>query len=362
MVLADLGARVLKIESPDGDDARNFGPFSHGKSVYFESLNRGKESIVLDLTAPQDREIFKKLVRKADMVIENYRANTMQKLGFGWETLRALNPRLIYAAISGFGKTGPYQNFAAYDMVVQALGGIMSITGHPGQPPTRVGTSIGDITAGLFGLCGVLSALHQRELSGTGCMVDIGMLDCQVAILENAIGRYLSVSASGHKNESPTPLGMRHPSITPFDGFKVGNEYLIIAVGNDVLFHKLCVALGNEALTTRAEFNSNALRTENHAMLKHEIETALSGKSLTEWLAILQQAGVPCSPIHDIAQVVNDSHIQARNMIINSLDEHDQRIPITGSPIKISGYDDPSTRPAAPHIDQDREKILKLVE
>ena len=243
MVMADLGARVIKVEAPGGDDARQFGPFidsANGKSAYFESLNRGKESIALDLKAPPERAIFEKLVARADVLVENYRAGAMEKLGYGWESLEKLNPRLIYAAVSGFGQTGPYRHFPAYDMVVQGMGGIMSITGNPGERPVRVGTSVGDITAGLFGLCGILAALHRRERSGRGSMVDVGMLDCQVAILENAIGRYLSAG------ELPAPLGMRHPSITPFDGFRVGDEYLIIAAGNDGLFRKLCIALGNE--------------------------------------------------------------------------------------------------------------------
>ena len=359
MVLADLGARVIKVESPGGgDDARQFGPFANGKSAYFQSLNRGKQSIALNLKAPPDRAIFEKLLARADVLVENYRAGALAKLGYGWEPLQQLNRRLIYAAVSGFGQTGPYQNLPAYDMVVQALGGIMSITGPStdAPAPVRVGTSVGDITAGLFGLCGILSALHQRERTGTGCQVDVGMLDCQVAILENAIGRYL---ASG---TSPAPLGMRHPSITPFDGFKVGDEYLIIAAGNDALFAKLCAALGVDALPEQAAFNSNAHRSENHAALKREIEQALSRKSAAQWLEILQQAGVPCAPINNIEQVVNDKHVNARNMIIESQDAQGERFRMAGNPIKMSGCDDPTTRTAAPELDQHRGEVLEWLE
>ena len=358
MVMADLGARVIKVEAPGGDDARQFGPFidsANGKSAYFESLNRGKESIALDLKAPPERAIFEKLVARADVLVENYRAGAMEKLGYGWESLEKLNPRLIYAAVSGFGQTGPYRHFPAYDMVVQGMGGIMSITGNPGERPVRVGTSVGDITAGLFGLCGILAALHRRERSGRGGMVDVGMLDCQVAILENAIGRYLSAG------ELPAPLGMRHPSITPFDGFRVGDEYLIIAAGNDGLFRKLCIALGNEPLAGRDEFSTNERRTANHSALRRELEEALSCKSVAEWLGILQQAGVPCAPINNLEQVVNDAHINARNMIIDSVDELGNRVQMAGNPVKVSGCEDPVTRPAAPGLDADREKILEFL-
>ncbi len=360
MVMADLGARVVKVEAPGGDDARQFGPFAGGKSTYFESLNRGKQSIALDLRAADDRAVFEGLAARADVLVENYRAGAMEKLGYGWARLHGLNRRLIYAAISGFGQTGPYRHFPAYDLVVQGMGGIMSITGNPGERPVRVGTSVGDIAAGLFGLSGILSALHQRARTGRGCMVDVGMLDCQVAILENAIGRYLAARDSAQ--DSPAPLGMRHPSITPFEGFKVGDEYLIIAAGNDALFGKLCAALGNEALATREAFRDNDRRTENHAALKAEIEGALAHKSASEWLEILQGAGVPCAPINDIEQVVNDAHVNARNMIIHSLDAHGHRASMAGNPIKVSGFDDPATRPAAPELDADREAILALLE
>ena len=214
MVLADLGARIIKIEPPIvGDDSRHIGPFIKGKSAYFMSINRGKESIALDLKAEPDRAIFEKLLGTADVLVENYRGGTMEKLGYGWDNLYPRFPRLIYAAASGFGHTGPYKNRAAYDMVVQGMGGIMSLTGHPGTPPTRVGTSVGDITAGLFTTIGINAALFERSRTGLGRKIDVAMLDCQIAILENAIARYFSTG------EVPGPLGARHPSITPFEAF-----------------------------------------------------------------------------------------------------------------------------------------------
>lgn len=355
MVLADLGARVVKVEVPGtGDDARQFGPFSNGKSAYFMSLNRGKESIALDLKAPEDRTIFEALVKKADVLVENYRPGTMDKLGYGRDALRALNPRLIYAAVSGFGHTGPYSRRAAYDMVVQGMGGIMSVTGHPDSGPTRVGTSVGDITAGLFGLGGILAAVLNRQRTGEGMMVDVGMLDCQVAILENAIGRYLA------EGEIPGPLGARHPSITPFEAFRTKDGYIIVAAGNQTLWSKLCETLGRPDLVTDPDFATNDLRTQNSDRLKNEIEQTLVTAPSVDWLATIGDAGVPCGPINNIAQVVDDAHVQARNMIIRSQDPTAGEVRMAGNPIKLSQFNDPEERPAAPELDADRDAILDL--
>jgi len=356
MVLADLGARVIKVEVPEtGDDARHFGPFANGKSAYFMSLNRGKESIALDLKDPEDRKVFEALVQKADVLVENFRPGTMDKLGYGWNALRTLNARLIYAAVSGFGHSGPYSQRAAYDMVVQGMGGIMSVTGYPGSGPTRVGTSVGDITAGLFGLGGILAAVIDRQRTGKGMMVDVGMLDCQVAILENAIGRYLA------DGDIPGPLGARHPSITPFEAFRTKDGYIIAAAGNQTLWRKLCGALNRRDLAEDPDFETNHLRTQNHARLKDEIEETLATKESGTWLEIIGAAGVPCGPINNIAQVIDDVHVQARNMIIRSHDPTAGDVRMAGNPIKLSGFNDPRERPAAPELDADREAILDLL-
>ena len=224
MVLADLGARVIKVERPGaGDDARAFGPFAGGRSAYFASLNRGKESIALDLKAEADRATFEALLARADVLVENFRPGTLERLGFGWEALAPRFPRLVYAAVSGFGASGPYADRPAYDVIAQAMGGIMSLTGQPGAPPTRVGTSIGDIAAGLFTAIGVGAALHHRSATGRGTKIDVAMLDSQVAILENAIARYLATG------EVPGPLGSRHPSIAPFAAFAAADGHLVLA-------------------------------------------------------------------------------------------------------------------------------------
>ena len=258
MVLADLGARVMKVERPgSGDDARSFGPMVGGRSAYFGSLNRGKESIALDLKREADRRVFDALLARADVLVENFRPGKLAQLGYGWEALRERHPRLVYAAVSGFGRTGPYANRPAYDVIAQAMGGMMSLTGQPGAPPTRVGTSIGDIAAGLFAAIGISAALAERERTGRGTLVDVAMLDAQVAILENAVARYLATG------EVPGPLGSRHPSIAPFAAYAAADGHLVIAAGNDALFRRLCDVLGRPALAADARFAGNEARVRH---------------------------------------------------------------------------------------------------
>jgi CoA:oxalate CoA-transferase len=353
LILAELGARVIKVENPDGgDDARQFGPFIGGRSAYFASLNRGKQSIALDLKRAADLAIFERLLARADVLVENYRAGTLARLGYGWEALSARYPRLVYAAVSGFGQTGPYAERPAYDLVVQGMGGVMSLTGQPGGPPTRVGSSIGDIAAGLFAANGIQAALLARERNGRGCMVDVAMLDCQVAILENAIAR---CTATG---SAPGPIGARHPSVTPFDTFRAADAHFIIACGNDRLFESLCRCLGRPELARDPRFANNELRTRNHAELKPELERALSARSASAWLRELERSGIPCGPINDVSQVLADPHVRARNMIVRSDDPAGGPIEMAGNPIKLGGVEDPPTRPPAPELDADRASIL----
>lgn len=353
MLMNDLGARVIKVETPQvGDDSRHIGPFIKEKSAYFMSLNRGKESIALDLKAESDRAIFEKLLERADVLVENYRPGTMEKLGYGYETLKSRYPRLIYAAASGFGDTGPYRKRAAYDMVVQGMGGIMSITGHPDGPPTRVGTSVGDITAGLFTAVGVNAALYHRAMTGQGQKIDVAMLDCQIAILENAIARYFATGAV------PGPLGARHPSITPFEAYHAADGHIIIAAGNNGLFEKMCQAIGAPDIAARPEFASNELRTQNHLTLKAAIEAALAKGNCADWLAKLDVAGVPCGPLNNVEQALNDPQVRFRNMVVSVQDDVVGELKMAGNPMKFSGFADPATRGRAPDLDGDREHIL----
>ena len=353
MVLADLGARVIKVEAPGaGDDARRFGPFIGDKSAYFMSLNRGKESIALDLKGAADRAVFERLLARADVLVENFRPGALDRLGYGWEALHRAHPRLIYAAASGFGHSGPLSRRAAYDMVVQGMGGIMSITGQPGGPPTRVGTSIGDITAGLFTAVGIAAALHHRHATGTGMKIDVAMLDCQIAILENAIARYCATG------EVPGPLGARHPSITPFEAFAAKDAHIIVAAGNDALFAKLCQTVGRPDLAGNPLFLDNDRRTRHVEALKDELEDALAARSAAEWLRVLDDAGVPCAPINNVAEALAEPQVLARNMVV-SLDDPDAvALKVAGNPIKMSAFADPATRAAAPALDGDRARIL----
>jgi CoA:oxalate CoA-transferase len=354
MVLSDLGARVIKVEAPKrGDDARAIGPFIDGRSAYFSSLNRGKQSIALDLKGDADRRIFDALLQRADVLVENFRPGVMDRLGFGWEGLRKRFPRLIVASTSGFGQTGPYAQRPAYDVVVQAMGGIMSLTGHPGGEPTRVGTSIGDIAAGLFTAIGIEAALVERAATGTGGRIDVALLDCQVAILENAIARYAGTG------EVPGPIGARHPSITPFDAFATRDGYVIIAAGNDSLFEKLCGVLETPDLLDDERFASNAGRTRHAEALKPRLEAALADRETEAWLRALGQAGVPCGPIQDVAQVLQDPQVLARNMVVTATDDSGATLRMAGNPIKLSAHEDPPTRRAAPDLDADRAAILK---
>ena len=353
-LMAELGARVIKVEPPGkGDDAREYGPFKNGVSTYFASINRGKESIALDLKAPADKRIFEALLAKADVIVENFRPGTMEKLGYGWEMLHPRYPRLIYASASGFGHTGPFSNYPAYDMVVQGLGGIMSITGHPGQPPVRIGMSIGDIGAGLYTAVAVHAALLHRERTGEATKVDIAMFDCQLALLENAIMRY---TVTG---EIPGPLGARHPSITPFEAMATADGNIIVAAGNDGLYQKFCAAIARPDLAESAEYRTNDLRNRNHDKLKAEIEKELRRKPTAEWIAIIEKAGVPCGPINNVAQALSHPQVEARNMLVSVDDPKAGQLKLAGNPLKLSAFDDPPTRRAAPALDADRQKLLR---
>ena len=357
LMMAELGARVIKVETPGtGDDARHYGPFVNGKSAYFQSVNRGKQSIALNLKDDGDRATFEKLLEKADVIVENFRPGTMEKLGYGWDTLHTKYPKLIYAAASGFGHSGPEMTRPAYDMVVQGMGGIMSITGHEGAPPTRIGTSIGDIGAGLFTAIGVMSALFGRAMTGEARKVDIGMFDCQVALLENAAMRYFVTG------KAPGPLGARHPSITPFQAFNTADGHIIIAAGNDGLFHKMADALGKPEWKTDDRYTTNDLRATHVTELEAEVEAVLKTQSTAHWMTVMDAAGVPAGPINNIGQAVEYPQTAARNMVVTVDDPVTGPMKVVGNPIKISGFPDPTTRLPAPNLDQDRETILREIE
>ena len=354
MILSDLGARVIKIEAPEiGDDSRGFGPFIDDYSAYFMSLNRGKESIALNLKNEDDKKVFEKILAKADILVENFKPGTLEKWGFGWNEVSKKYPKLIYASASGFGQTGPLKELPAYDMVVQGMGGLMSVTGHPNSEPTRVGTSIGDITAGLFTAIGINAALYDRQKTGKGTFIDVSMLDCQIAILENAIARYLS------KNEIPEPMGSRHPSIAPFEAFKTKDSFLIIAAGNDKLFKSLCEVLEIPNIANDEMYKTNSLRSQNIDKLKLIMEDKLQHKNTDEWIKVMENLKIPCGPIFNIKQAVENPQIKERNMIVKSFHKKIGEFKSAGNPIKMSTYKDEKIRGDIPDLNEHRDKILK---
>ena len=352
MVLGDLGAEVIKLEQPGtGDESRNFGPFKNGFSLYFMSVNRGKQSLTLDLKAPQGKEIFLELVKQSDVLVENFRPGAMKKLGLDYETLKQSQPSLIYAACSGFGQTGPYAERGAYDMIIQGMGGIISITGEPMRPPVRVGTSISDITAALFTAIGILSALRHRDRTGEGQLVDVAMLDSMVAILENAIVRHFATG------EIPQPLGSQHPAITPFEAFESADAYIIIAIGNDSLWEKFCQHVERLDLVSDERFATNASRTTNHDQLHPILAEIMRRRTTDQWIEGLDALGVPCGPINTIDKVVNHPQILAREMIAKVSHDITGSVEVPGVPIKLSKTPGQVTTPA-PALGEHTAKIL----
>ena len=331
MLLGDLGAEVIKIEQPGtGDESRNFGPFKNGFSLYFMSVNRGKQSVTLNLKTERGQAVFKRLLKQTDVLVENFRPGTMEKLGLDYDTLKVEHPSLIYAACSGFGQTGPYAQQGAYDMIIQGMGGIISITGEPDGPPVRVGTSISDITAALFTTIGVLSALHHRTRTGRGQLVDVAMLDSLVAVLENAVVRYFATG------EAPKPLGARHPAITPFEAFASADGHVIIALGNDTLWAKFCEHVDRQELISDERFRTNADRTENHSELFPILSEVMSQRKTDDWIDALGAIGVPCGPINAMDKVVSHPQVQAREMITRIAHGITGEVEVPGVPIKLS--------------------------
>jgi len=333
MLLSDLGAEVIKIERPEvGDIARGNGPVVRGLSTYFLSLNRGKKSVTLDLTTERGKMVFFKLVKKADILVENFTPGTMEKLGLGYEAVRQHNPRLIYVAGSGFGQYGPYAQKPAFDIVIQAMGGVMSITGEEGGPPVRPGVSYGDIAAALFLCIAALAALEERHRSGEGQFIDISMLDCQVTVEENAFVRYLNTG------ELPRPLGTRHPVATPFQAFQTRDGYVAVALmgGLKDQWPLFCAAINRVDLIDDPRFRNGWLRTQHYQELGPILTEAMKARTTKEWVEELEQLEIPCGPVNDIAQVASDPQIAARDMIIEVRHPRVGSFKVVNSPFKFS--------------------------
>ncbi len=354
MNLADLGADVIKIEVPGrGDDSRGYAPRipNSTDSGYYYSVNRGKRSITLDLRKPDGAQILLDLARECDVIVENFSPGTMERFQLGWNRLHAANPRLILCSISGFGQTGPMAAAPAYDIVAQALGGTMSITGPASGEPTRCGVSIGDLAAALYGVIGILAALRERDLTGAGRHLDIAMLDCQVAWLEDALARF---SATG---KVPGPIGSRHPSITPFQHFRAADGYFVAGCGNEAIWQRFCDAIGMSDLKRDARFLANTDRTANHALLDPILQRHFDSNTRAYWLERLEAANVPCAPIATVAEVAQNPHLEQRHMILHAEHPSFDRLIVPGSPLKTAGVAGvPETR--SPDLGEHTESVL----
>ncbi len=332
MLLADMGADVVKVERPgSGDDTRAYGPpFVNGESAYFMSVNRNKRSVTLNLKDEQGQRILGRLLETADVVVENFRPGQMESFGFGYETAKVVNPRLIYCSISGYGHTGPNAKLAGYDLIIQGEGGIASLTGDADGPPYKVGTSQADIVAGMMAFQGILLALLARTQTGGGQKIDIGMLDCQVALLTYQAGIYFATG------ESPTRAGNRHPTISPYETFPCRDGYLNLACGNDSLWRSFCAVAGLEALANDQRFRKNSDRVRNGEQLRALLEPVMKQKTIQEWINTLRPRGIPCGGIQSVKEVCDHPQVLAREMVIEL--EHPKAGPIrmTGVPIKLS--------------------------
>jgi crotonobetainyl-CoA:carnitine CoA-transferase CaiB-like acyl-CoA transferase len=353
MLLADMGARVIKVEQPgSGDDTRAWGPpFVAGESAYFLGVNRNKESITLDFKREGGRAVLDQLIQRADVLVENFRPGTLDRLGLGVASVLALHPTLVYASISGFGHTGPRRQEAGYDAVIQAEGGLMSITGAPDGPPYRVGTAIGDLVAGLHAAQGITLALYARERTGRGQHVDISMLDSVVSLLSHHASIYLTTGAT-------TPrAGNGHATIFPYDTFAAADGTFFLAVGNDDQFRRFCEVAGLAGIASDARFAKNPDRVANAAALRPTLDGALRGRTVAQWLDALTAAGVPCGAVRGVADVFADPQLEARHMIaaVEHLTAGWLRVP--GVPIALS--DTPgSVRTAPPVLGQHTDAVL----
>ena len=358
MVLCDLGAEVIKVERPPhGDISRTTGPYQNGWSSYYFSVNRGKKSVAMNLREPEGRDLFLRMAEKVDVVMENFTPGTMDRLGLGYDALRANNPRLIMASTSGFGQTGPYRDRPALDIIVQAMGGVMSITGEAGGAPVRPGVSYGDVVAGLYTAIGILAALHERERSGLGQAVDISMLDCQVSVLENAIARY---HVTG---EAPTPIGTRHPSATPFQAFPTADGYVVVALGFGVVdqWALLCGLLEQPELIDDPRFSTGPKRTRNHAVLEPMLNEGFLRRTTQEWLDLLLDLEIPCGPINTIPQMLADPQIKARGMIQEVTQRRAGTIPIANTPVRLSRSESGIKGPPADYGEHTAEVLANLL-
>jgi glutaryl-CoA transferase len=364
-ILADLGADVLKIERPgSGDDTRHWGPpylkdatgRETGEAAYYLSANRGKRSLTVDFTRPEGRDIVRRLAEQSDVLLENHKVGSLSRLGLGWNDLRTLNPRLIYCSITGFGQTGPYAGRAGYDFAIQALGGLMSVTGErddrPGGGPQKVGVALADVMAGLYAAIGVLAALAHREVSGAGQHIDLALLDVQVATLANVALNYL---VSG---VVPQRWGNAHANIAPYQVLSTTDRPIVLAIGNDAQFRKFCDVAEVPGLAQDPRFATNDARINHRDALTRELEIVLQKRPAAAWLAALEPAQVPCAPINDLAQVFADPQVRHRGIRVDVAHPSGGSVPMVASPLRLSATP-PAYDRAPPLLGQHTEEILR---
>jgi len=353
MVLGDFGATVIKVERPgSGDDTRQWGPpFLDGESAYYLSINRNKQSITVDLGQAKGREIIYALARISDVVVENFRPGTADRIGVGYERLRQENPELVYCSISGFGQDGPYRDRPGYDALAQAMSGMMSITGEPDGPPTKHGMSIADIGAGMWAALAIVTALLVRERTGQGQYLDISLLDAQLSWLTYTAGSFFATG------ENPARFGSAHPSIVPYQPFATGDGYLMLAIGNDRLWQQFCAVAGSPDLAAEPGFATSAERVVNREAVIGRVAAIMRQRSTAEWMEMLERAGIPSGPINTIPQALTDPHVVAREMVVAVDHPSAGVISLTGIPAKFSAT--PGTvRSAPPLLGQHTDEIL----
>jgi crotonobetainyl-CoA:carnitine CoA-transferase CaiB-like acyl-CoA transferase len=354
MLLSDFGAEIVKIENPDkGDDTRAYGPpFLDGESVYFLSINRGKKSLTLNLKTPEAREILTKLIKNSDVLLENFRKDFLSSIGFGYDEVAKLNPKIIYASVTGYGHTGPWADRPGYDLAIQGQGGIMSLTGDPNGSPYKTGTSLADITAGIYATLGILLALQARQRTGKGQKVDVSLLDGQVSFLTYQAGIYFGTG------KSPSRKGNQHPTIVPYETFKASDRYFNLAVGNDRLWGQFCDLLGRPDLKTHEKFATNPRRVENHEDLYPILQKIFTEKTADEWLAFFEKNGIPCGAVFSVGEVLEHPQVRAREMVVERPHPKLKSVKMTGVPVKLS--DTPGVAGNAPPLlGQDTLSVLR---
>jgi len=345
MYFADLGADVIKIEPPTGDDTRSWGPpFIETESSYFLSVNRNKRSIVLDLKTSEGKDVLTKMIQDADVVVENFRPGTLNKLGFGFESLKSLNPRIILASISGFGQTGPYKDEPGYDLIAQGMGGLMAVTGLPGGAPVKPGFSLADVGAGMWGIIGILTALHNRDKTNEAQWVDVSLLETMIGFQTYIAGNYF---ASG---KNPVPLGNAHPNICPYQSFPAADGYFNLAVGNDSLWQTFCKGMALPEWATDLRFQTNPDRVRNRDILIPLLEQKFREKTVQEWVTQFRALKIPCGPINNLSDLYADSYVRERDMLFAINHETVGPIQQVGIPVKFLNDQDKAREMSAPPL------------